>query len=259
MSPRRPTVAFFSLLFLLAACATPSLELQPRYGLLEVSGKGGFSSGGVGGAADLEEAGLEEEEVPSARLDLDFGSPHVIALGQAPQFEGRGTLDVTIGDRTNTIAAGREVDSDLDLTTIDAALVFDFFPGDTVELGLGFGVAYIDLSFSFVDTQTGTTISSDQEAPLPLAAAVASVWIGPLELGAFVGGIAYEYDDDSIYYVDADAHARLRIFGGEKHLRGSLLIGYRLTDIDLEYDDSSSDVDVDMSIQGPYAGIALSL
>jgi hypothetical protein len=95
--------------------------------------------------------------------------------------------------------------------------------------------------------------------PVPLLAASASVWIGPLEAGAFAGGLQYEYEDDSLAYIDADLFARLRFLGGDERLRGSLVLGYRLTDIELEYDDGSSDVEADFTVQGPYAGLELSL
>lgn len=242
-----------------ASCALPSLDLQPRYGNLSIEGDAGFSTSGLGGAADLEQAGLDDDSSLSGRLDFKFGMPHLVVLGQRPRFEGEGTLDVTIDDGTNTISAGANVASSIDLDMYDAALLFDLFPGDTVELALGFGAAYLDMSLVFEEDGTGTTITSDEAVPVPLLAAAASVWVGPIELSAFVGGIAYELDDDEVSYLDIDAFARWKLLGGSSRVRGSLVGGWRRTDLDVEYDDDSTLVEADLVIQGPYLGLELSL
>lgn len=248
-----------SLALALSACALPSLDVQPRYGELSIEGSAGFSSSGVSGAADLEQAGLDDDSSLTGRLDFKFGMPHLVVLAQSPSYSGTGTLDVTIDDGTNTINAGATVASDLDLEMYDAALLFDFFPGDTVELALGFGAAYLDMSLAFEEDGTGTTIASDESVPVPLLAAAASVWIGPVELSAFAGGIAYELDDDEISYLDLDAFARWKLLGGSSRLRGSLVGGWRRTDLDVEYDDDATLVEADVVIQGPYLGLELSL
>lgn len=245
--------------FVFAACALPSLDVQPRYGRPEISGTAGFTSGGVGGSADLEQAGLQEDEAISARVDLDLGWPRLVGLAQAPRFEGSGTLDVTVSDGTNTITSGAAVDSVVELGIYDLALVWDFFPGDTIELAFGFGAALLDADLRFAEVGTGTTVESQQQIPVPLVAAAASVWLGPLEVAAFAGGMDYTYDDDSVSYLDLDVYARWKLFGGEELLRTSLLAGYRLTSLQLEYDDGGSAIDADLEIQGPYVGLEVTL
>lgn len=255
----RSRLAALAALLSLSACALPSLEIQPRYARFEISGQAGMTSGGVGGSADVEEAGLDEDETWAARADLKFGAPHLIGLAQQPRFEGTGTLDVTVTDGTDTITAGATVDSKADLDMYDLALVFDLIPGDTLELAIGFGAAYLDLDFRFEEQGTGTTVASQEEIPVPLLAAAGAVWLGPVEIAAFAGGMEYTLDDDSIAYLDADVYARLKLFGGDELLRVSLVAGYRYTDFELEYDDDSSAVDADLTIQGPYVGLDLSL
>jgi hypothetical protein len=256
---RHSTLFLLPLAALSGACALPSLDVQPRYGRPEISGTAGVASGGVGGSADLEEAGLEDDEALALRVDLDLGSPRLVGLAQAPQFEGSGTVDVTVTDGTNTITAGAPVESELDLAHYDLALVFDLFPGESFELGLGFGAAYFDLDFRFEETGTGTVVASDEQVPVPFVAATAAVWLGPIEVGAFVGGMEYRYDDDDVRYLDLDAYARWKLFGGEELLRTSLLVGYRLTEFELDYDDDGNDVDADIELSGPYVGLEVSL
>jgi hypothetical protein len=254
---RHPVLCSATLL--LGACAAPSLDLQPRYGKLDIAGSAGFTSGGLGGTADLAQAGLEEDELVSGRADLEFGSPHLIALAQSPEFSGSGTLDVTVSDGTNTIIGGAAVDSEIGLDQYTLALVFDLVPGDTFELALGLGATYLDASFLFAEQGTGTTVASDEQVPVPMLVVAASAWLGPVELAAMVGGADYEYDDDSVYYVDADLYARWKIFGGDERLRTSLVLGYRRTELELDYDDASTAVDADLTIDGFYAGLEVSL
>ena len=243
----------------LASCQLPVLDVQARYGRPEISGTAGFASGGTGGSADLEQAGLDDDEAISARADLDFGAPILVALAQAPRFEGSGTLDVSVSDGTNTIAGGASVNTVAELGLYDLALLFDLVPGDTFELAVGFGAAFLDTELSFEEPGSGTRVESQEQVPVPLVAAQLAVWIGPVELALFAGGMDYTYEDDSVTYLDADAYARWRLLGGEKSLRASLVAGYRLTDLDLEYDDDGTEIEADLEIRGPYVGLELSL
>ncbi len=255
----RPVLTGALLASLLGACAVPSLEVQPRYGRPQISGRAGATSGAVGGSADLEDAGLDDDQALSARADLEFGSPRLIGLAQAPHFEGSGTLDVTISDGTNTITAGTPVDTELGISQYDLALVFDLFPGDTIELGIGFGAAYFDLDFRFEESATGTLVASDEQVPVPFLAATAALWLGPVEVAAFAGGMQYTYQDDRVDFLDLDAYARLKFLGGRQHFRSSLLVGYRLTRFQLDYDDQGTDIDADLTLAGPYVGLEITL
>ena len=255
----RLVLACASTALILGACAAPSFDVQPRYSRPAISGRAGATSGGVGGSADLERAGLDQDEAISLRADLDFGSPRLVGLADAPEFAGDGTIDVTVSDGTNTIAAGTPVSSELNLAHYDLALVFDLVPGDTIDLGIGFGAAYLDLDFRFEDTGTGTVVASHEQAPVPILAATAGVWIGPVELSAFGGGVQYKQNDDDLTFLDLDAYARLKLFGGASRLRASLVGGYRYTDFKLDYTDDSSDIDADFTIQGPYVGLEVRL
>lgn len=243
----------------LASCALPSLEVQPRYARLDISGSAGYATGGTGGAADLEQAGLDSDDALGGRIDFKFGSPHLIVMGQAPSYEGSGTLDVTVSDGTDTITGGADVDTALDIGQYTLALVFDLVPGDTVEVALGLGASYLDVDSSFTEQGTSTTVSSTESLPLPLLVGVASVWIGPVELSALVSGFSVHYSGDSVSYYDADFFARWKVFGGSELLRASLVAGYRLTDFQLEYDDDTTAVDLDLSLRGPYLGLEVSL
>lgn len=253
--------AFFLLALsgLATGCALPTLEIQPRYAQLAIDGHAGFEDGGTGGSADLEQAGLDDDGAIGARADFKFGAPHLVAMGQLPSYSGTGTLDVTVSDGTNTITVGSDVDTELDLGMYDAALLFDLFPGDTVEIAVGIGAAYLDLDTTFTEVGTSTQVSSQESLPVPMVAAAVSFWVGPVELSAFAGGLSLSYQGDDVTFLDADLFARWKLFGGSELLRGSLVVGYRHTGIDLQYEDDGTNVDIDLSISGPYVGFEVSL
>jgi hypothetical protein len=151
------------------------------------------------------------------------------------------------------------VDSRVELDTLDGALLFDLFPGDTVELALGVGATYLDVDLRFTQVGTTTTVATEEALPVPMVAGLASVWLGPVEVSAFAGGFSYALDGDEITFLDADLFARWALFGGQKRLRGSLVVGYRHTSLDLSYEDDDDEVDIDLTVDGPYVGLALSL
>lgn len=249
----------FAITSLVAACTAPTLRLTPRYGQLAIDGRAGIQSGSVSGAADVKDLGLDDDTGFAGRLDFDWGGVRLVGMAQFPHYEGTGTIDVTVSDGTNSITAGAPVDTQLDLDMYQAGLLVDFAPGEQAKLGLGVGMAYLDISLAFDELTTGTRVVTEQQLPIPLLAAVVAVWIGPVEVGGYVGGLTYEYQDDDVSYLDGDAFLRFKLFGGLRRLRASAVVGYRLTKIDALYEDGAAQGDIDLTVQGPHAGIELSL
>ena len=246
-------------LCLLQACTLPMFEVAPRYGLLAIDGDASLSTSGSSGSVDLDEAGLDDDRLFSGLADFKFGAPHLVLLGQSPHFTGQGTLSAAVDDGVDAIPSGAAVDSDVDLALYDGALVFDLVPGDTFEVALGLGGSYLDLDFSFEELGTGTLVDSAQSFGVPLVAGIASVQLGSLQLAAYVGGTDFRLNGNSVTYWDGDAFLRWRLLGGDQHFRGSLVLGYRVTHVDGDYDDGSTQVSADVDLRGPYAGIELGL
>jgi len=244
----------------LQACTLPSLDVMPRYGVFSVDGDVSLASGPATGRADLKEAGLDDDGGSfQGRADLKFGAPHLVVFAQNPTFEGSGvaTADITFGG--NTITTGTMVDSRVDLGLYSGYLLFDVFPGSLIELGLGFGASYIDLDLSFRDQLSTNAVTADEAFPLPMLAATAGVQLGPLELSALVAGLKLQYDGDEIYYLDVDVFGRVKILGGDSHVRGSLVAGVRGQRLDVTYTDGGDTADAEIDMIGPYAGIEITL
>jgi len=260
LRPRPSSIAsIVTLAVALGACRAPTLRITPRYGQLSIDGRAGIQTGSLSGAADVEQLGLDKDDTVAGRVDFDWGQVRLVAMGQRPRYEGTGTIDVTVSDGTNSITAGAPVDTELNLGMYQGGLLLDIASGDKWTVGVGGGAAYLDIDLRFHELSTGTRVQTERQLPVPLAAAVLAVWVGPVEVGAYAGGLTYEYKGDTVSYFDGDAFLRVKLFGGLRRLRGSLVAGYRITDIDAQYDDGGALGEIDLRIQGPHVGLELSL
>jgi len=247
------------LVLLSAACTRTSLRVQPRYASQEISGSALVKDDALstGAATDLEQAGLEDEGFVAGRVDLVLDFTRIVFKGQTPTFSGSGTLSAEVSDGTNTIPANSAVDTRGDLRTYDLAVLIDVLPTDMAELGLGVGAAWLDAEFSF--ESMGTVVETAESLPIPLVVANLVLQFGDLELAALVGGLRLSQGGDSASYLDADLSARWSFLGSGEHLQAALVLGYRRTDLELDYSDDSTDVDADLTLQGPYLGLEVVL
>lgn len=249
------------ILALLTSCALPSLDVMPRYGQLDVDGDiGAALSGTTLLTNDIKDVGIEDDDgYPGVLLDLDFGSPHFIFMGQNSIHDGDGVLSQDITLDGTTITAGTAVATDFDLGIYSFLGVFDLVPTDKVDVGLGLGVTVLDLDMEIADTMSTNSIATDESLPLPVLAGQVAVQLTKrIGVGGTISGIAVDIDGDDVAYVDADMYGRLTLFREGKRGRGSLVLGYRWIDLDIEYDDDTDVVDLDMTFSGPYLGLELS-
>jgi hypothetical protein len=256
-----------SVSFLASACASTRFSVLPRYGKFEPDGEiavsGDAGTVGVNATNSIEALGMVEDDgAPGIRADLDWGSPRLTLAWQQSEHGGTGTLEAEISDDDTTIPAGTDIESEFDMGLGELLLTFDVIQGDRFELGLGFGATVFDLDVAVTDTLTGETVDPDRTAfAAPLLAVSAGVQFWRVDLHALLGGIDISYDGDSASLYDLDAFARLSLFGRADRRHGALVVGYRLLDLDVEYDDedSSDSVDVDVTFDGPYVSLSLGL
>jgi hypothetical protein len=221
------------------------------------------SAGGVAVSANnsVEALGLVEDEgLPGARADLGWGALRLTVAWQQSEHGGTGTLEAEISDDDFSIAAGTSVDSVFDLGLGEVLLTFDLVSGDLFMLGLGFGAALFDLDVSVTDPTTGDTV--DPEAELfaaPLVVLRAGAAFGPVDVEALLGGMDLSYDGDSAALYDLDVFARLNLLGKPGGAHGALVVGYRLLDLEVDYDDDEGDLQGDVDFSGPYAGLSFGL
>jgi hypothetical protein len=251
-----PSLAVLALVTL-ASCSAPQFSVAPTYGLFEPKGDVSYvTSGGASARNSVETLGLDDSEgTLGARADFKWGVPHLTVSTQASSWDGDGTLTADFGG----ISAGVNVESELDLALHRAILTFDVLPTDMFELGLGFGITAADIEAEVTDDLSNTTESADEIAPIPLLALRAGFRIWRLDFEALVAGMSIDSGDDKATYLEADLNARLALFGEPGGVNGSLMLGWRQVDIDVEYTDDGDDVALDLTFSGPYFGLQIGI
>ena len=257
---RARLVALGLAVVLVPGCSlTPSLVAIPRVGPLDIKGDVLVSSSGSSVSSDAEELGLEEDSgVFEPRVDFEWGPAHIMASAYWAEYEGTGTAESDLDLGGVVISEGEQVESSLDIASVNVLGTFDLIPTDVVDLGLGLGVRVIDFDGKVTSLSTGDSIESAEGFALPVAAARAALSVGPFELSLLGSGITGSYDDMDASVIDLDLMGEYTF---EKLLgfRGSLILGYRYITIDVEYTDEGSDVEAELDFSGPYVGLALGI
>lgn len=255
---QRPLIAgLFALA--LTACSAPSLVLTPRLSRLDIDGDVGIQQGSaISAKASIDSLGIDEDtSVPSGRIDLVAGGHWTISAQQS-SHDGDGVADAVLSSGSVTINVGDPVRSEFDFGLYSGAVTFDLVPGDTVEVGLGLGVALLDLDARFTDQLTSQEVQTDEIVPVPNLAGRVGVNLGPVEVSGLVNWIKVDYRDTEASYMDVDAMARLRILGSSDRFSGYVAAGYRFLNVQAEYESGGNAVDVDVDFDGPWIGVSLS-
>lgn len=246
-------------LALLAACSAPTLDASLLYGLQELDGHIKTGTGGATVANSFDDLGLNDAEgALGASVDLKWGSPHLSISTQSTEFSGSGILSSQLEVDGDIISVGSAVDSDIEVGVTSALLTFDLAPTDTVEFGLGVGIVALDLDLRFREDITATTVSTDETLPIPVIAARLGIDIGSWEVGGVLSGLDIEVEGDSVKFFDLDVYGRYDFFGGAERAAVSLMLGYRSTDLAIDYEDGADTVDAELEVSGPYFGVRFS-
>lgn len=236
-----------------AACAAPQLEITPHFGTSKLSGDVAVSTGSVAATTGIDDIGLDgSESTPGVRVDAKWGSPHLSVSLEQTKYSGSGATTVDLTQGSTTIPAGTNVDSDFDLTYGNALITFDFLPTDMFELGIGLGVEAAKLKTELNATTLNRSISTDESVPIPVLAARAGVNFGKFSIDGTISGIKIDYSGDNLEFYDLDLRARWQAF---EHAH--FLVGYRRWDVNLDYEDGSDNVKLDVVSAGPYFGVVI--
>lgn len=258
MQPR--TACALALVLLPAlGCHAPSLDVTPRVLFVELDGSlaADRTSGSLTASQETtwDRLGLDDSVTAfSPRADLHLGPIDLTLDYVASDFEGTGTTDAELELDGITIAAGTDVESKLDLAVWRLSSTFDFFPTDFADLGLGLGIAAVDFDAAIVDPLGNATISADEIVPMPYVAVRGGLDWGDLEAEALLGVLAVDAGEYEASYLDLDLFVRYQVFGGSSRASVSIVGGYRLVELDAEYEDDNDRVAFDTSISGPYLG-----
>jgi hypothetical protein len=237
---------------LLAACSAPSASVSPMIANLGLDGSFGAASSGAIVSSDFGELGIDSNEAAlGLKAQVSFLGAQLSLSGFDTEFEGSGTTEGEISIGGQTISANTAVDTQLDLMVARALLTWNLIPVGPVEFGIGLGASLIDFDLRMREELSGDVLETDEFIPIPvLAVRAAWVW-GPVKVRTELGGMKVKIDDDEGQIIDGDVEASVSLFDG-----GSLLVGYRLLDIDAEYEEEDGDrADADFELSGFYLGV----
>ncbi|MBK7644719.1 MAG: hypothetical protein IPJ19_17035 [Planctomycetes bacterium] len=243
----------------LAACSAPHLDVIPRIQRAKFDGSVAANISSVTLASNDVDKDLGLGDPSSefgARADLSFGAGKWTFAYAPASFSGDGTLTADITQGGVTITAGTDVKTDLKMDVATAIWTHDFFPGENVELGLGLGAHLLDFHSTITSTTDSATL--DQTIPVPVIAGRAGLVFGPFDVSALLSGLKVKYGGDEATFVDADLMARYRFFGGVGgRLSGAAVLGWRKTDVKLDYTDGGDHTDADVNVSGIYYGLSI--
>ena len=226
--------------FFAGACGVvPSLAVTPRVGPLSVRGEFGASSSGAG-TTSLAGLGLDDDPgLIAPRIDGGWLRLDGWASWYDARFAGTGVAQDELDLGGAVLATGEPTDTEFDLLLGTTALTFDVVPGDTFDLGLGFGAAYVDFDARIDSLSSTESLHAAATFGLPLVAA----------------GLSWKDGDDELSVFDGDLMLRWSFLEAGS-LQGGLVVGYRRSSVEARYEDGGSDVDASLDLDGPYAGLS---
>lgn len=249
----------------LAACSAPTVDAAGHFGQYELDGDIAIDSTALGltAANSMNDLGLGDDDTAvGAYVRFKFGGPMLYVSAIQPEFAGTGTLSAEIEDGGVTIPVGSTVNSRLAMDVYTGMFIWDLFPSDFADVGLGFGVSVLDYDSSFENTLNGDTIASDETVPVPVLGAMVSKDIGSFQVSGFLAYTSLDVDGDSLDYMDLDLRGTYHLFGGapltDERGAGHLVLGYKVTDLELEYTDGTEFGAANLKISGPYLGLRFS-
>lgn len=242
-------------------CAAPTLSTRQRLGVLSISGDVKVSTDGGGAASSAEGLGFDRDgSVYEPRVDVEWGGAHLAFDWFASQHSGEGTAesDLQLDPGGDTIFAGDQVSSDLDLSLAKLAFTFDLVPTDFVDVGLGFGLGAFSYDAVIEAPMTSARIASDESFPIAFLAGRGAVRLGDFAVELDVGALHFAYQGDRLAFLDVDAAVSWR-FWSRGPAFADLAVGYRALGTDLRYGDQGGVVEADVDYAGGWIGLGLGL
>jgi len=237
-----------ALLLPLQARADELVSLKVGYQKLSPSGNFTGSENGIGTSVDIEDdLDMDDSEDPTAEVALQLGSFR-LAAGYLPlKFTGTGELSDGFIFNGKPFLPGTSVKGDIDVDLYDIGLTWYLINFDDLPVRLQLGpeicAKIVDGSVS-VESRTFPGLKEEVSGTAAAPTIGARARVGIADFVALVGRVGYiEYDDNT--FLDADGQIEFSpiplvgIYGG-----------YRYLDIDID----ESDLILDATFEGPYAG-----
>lgn len=231
------------------AFADEILSVKTGYLALSPSGDVAVSADGLTGSAiDIEDdLGIVDGDDYFVEAALQLGDFRLFAAYLPINFSGDSVLTRDISFNGETFFGSSRVRSDVDIDLYEAGLAWYVINLDDmpvrIQLGPEIAVKYVDAQVELREYVSGLNESESVGVPVPTLGARARVAIA--DYLSVVGRVGYlQYGGNSFMDVDAQIEfSPIPMVG--------LFAGYRYLDIEVD----ESDVLIDATFAGPYAGV----
>jgi len=252
---------------LLALCAAPAfaaddgtwdywVRLQVSAGSLALGGDAQYTDGtipGGGTSFDVADVGLDDSEISPA-FELGLTTPLLSFHGylgyQEWSTEGSSTLSQTINFGDESFTAGTALKASA--TVSDLYAEFAWGPIELNLAGFSVGVAVHQLAVQTELSAVGQSAEFDESGTFPTLSLRG--YVAPLdsiEAEVMIHGLAVPLGDASGSFFTAQAQVSYYPFDYV-----GVFVGYKHTAIDIEFEDGQRKATANVSLSGPFLGLA---
>lgn len=168
-------------------------------------------------------------------------------------FKGTGSALVG-GSGTNVgIYAETPLETDINVNMLLANVYYNLIQTQDTVLGLGAGLGQTMVDLSIVP-ETGTALTYDGNTPFGFLNLHFKSRYKRFLYGFVLNGLSLDVEDANIVYSDYKVDVGYRIFDGRAKV--DIVGGYRLVNFAIDMEGNSSEIAVDVSLEGPFLGLA---
>lgn len=177
-----------------------------------------------------------------------------IGLNYMPtSFEGSGSALVAVGGGTAGIFTSTPLETDISVDMLLASMYYNLIQTqDTVfGIGAGFGQTMVDIS---IVPDVGTALTYDGQLPFGFLRLHFSSKYKRFLYGFALNGLSLDVDGVNIVYSDYKLDLGYRLI--DKRTKLDLVGGYRLVNFAADMTGTGGEIAADVSLDGPFLGIA---
>ncbi|MHC4378503.1 MAG: porin family protein, partial [Planctomycetota bacterium] len=202
---------------------------------------------------DLDDSQLTYE----LRTEIDMGQVVLIGDYRRLGLGGNGTLPNDFSVNGVLFSEGDVVRADTAIKFMRGLFLWKLLPDSPLGLDVGLGLAGVDTRFGLRDVFSGTEASADELGLTPFLAGRAIYRLGDFELEGQASYIDGSFDLTDLHYLDLEVAGRWRFAGEVDGFSAWAELGYRETDLVVDFMNDPAQVDTDLGLSGPFAGLVI--
>lgn len=245
----------------LALCATgcsslPDLRLTQR--ISDTSASGVLDSNGVDGSLDYSDVDLDGAQL-AYEFRTEFDMERVLLQADIRRIGvgGNGTLPTDFAVDGVSFEAGDVVRADSSIKFLRGLFLWKLLPQESFNLDVGLGLAGVDTRFGLRDVFSGDSAAVEELGLVPFLAGRARVRLGDFEFESQAAFIEGSFDLTDLRYLDLEFAGRWRFAGEADGFSAWAELGYRDTELMVDFMNDPAQVDTDLGLSGPFAGLVI--